>query len=385
MLMKENIFLLLLLWYVIAIAQGIYLDVEKPPHMYAKTSSVFHREKLWNTNLVTVSFINGNCDQHSAVRRVASEWTPYSNIDFIFIDQPDKGNIRVSFNDTLGSWSCLGTDSRDVSKASMNFGWIERRTILHEFGHALGLDHEQQNPIGGIKWNETAVYERYGGSPSFWSPEKIKFNVIDMLNKDQTNGVYDPNSIMHYAIDADLTINKCCGTKQNNDLSTGDKHAIQKLYEKFKPSRDALMWAVKWNGIGRSNNRAHNYAQSWRGIGISQTKKKALISKIHCQQASEVYAGLLSRPNPKVSAYGTCMVGVVKGMPTFWVNGMYGAVGHSGYPKNPVSKDGTGHLRNCYNEHKLTGLCFYSNVAERAKQTLLYAIENDVCTDYPNL
>ena len=148
---------------------------------------------------------------------------------------------------------------------------------------------------------------------------------------------------------------------------------------------DAAAWAVKWNGIGKSNNPAHGYSKSWRGVTISQPQKKTLISKILCQPASEVYANLLSRPSPKVSAYGTCMVGIVRGMPTFWVQGMYGAVGHSGYPKNVVSGDATGHLRNCYNEHKLTGLCFYSNVEERAKQTLLYAIENDVCTDYPNL
>lgn len=149
---------------------------------------------------------------------------------------------------------------------------------------------------------------------------------------------------------------------------------------------DALAeWALRWNGIGKSNNRAHGYAQSWKGTGISRQQKAALISKIQNQPASEIYAGLLSRPTPKVSAYGTCMVGIVKGMPTFWVEGMYGAVGHSGYPKNPDSKDGTGHLRNCYNEHRLTGLCAYSDVAERAKQTLLNAVRNDVCTNYPNL
>ena len=91
------------------------------------------------------------------------------------------------------------------------------------------------------------------------------------------------------------------------------------------------------------------------------------------------------RPSPKVSYYGTCRVGLVRGMPTFWVEGMYGSVGHSGYPKNPASGDGTGHLQGCHNEHSLTGLCSYSDVAERAKQTLLYAVKNDVCTNYYHL
>ena len=103
------------------------------------------------------------------------------------------------------------------------------------------------------------------------------------------------------------------------------------------------------------------------------------------QPASEVYADLLVRPSRKVSYYGTCKVGIIRGMPIFWVEGMYGSVGHSGYPKNPASGDGTGHLQGCHNEHSLTGLCSYSDVAERAKQTLLYAVKNDVCTNYYHL
>ncbi|CAF1209208.1 unnamed protein product [Adineta ricciae] len=144
-------------------------------------------------------------------------------------------------------------------------------------------------------------------------------------------------------------------------------------------------WAVKWNGIGRSNNPAHNYAFSWRGTGISAKEKAKLISKIESQSADDVYEALLARPGPRVSHYGTCAVGIVRGTPTFWVEGMYGSRGHSGYPKNPDSGDATGHLDACYNEHRITGLCSYSNVAERAKQTLLYAVKNDVCTNYYNL
>jgi len=35
-----------------------------------------------------------------------------------------------------------------------NQPWIDLGTVLHEFGHALGLIHEHQNPAsGGFKWN----------------------------------------------------------------------------------------------------------------------------------------------------------------------------------------------------------------------------------------
>jgi hypothetical protein len=77
--------------------------------------------------------MNGDCNQRSMVRKVASEWTPYSNINFIFIDQPDKGDIRVSFN-ADGSWSHLGMHSKRHAGSSMNLEDARRSTILHEFG-----------------------------------------------------------------------------------------------------------------------------------------------------------------------------------------------------------------------------------------------------------
>ena len=89
---------------------------------------------LWDTRLIKVSFIGGDCDQRSKVRRVASEWTPFSNIDFIFTDQSNQGDIRVSFNSNDGSWSYLGMDSKGKSGPTMNLGWTSRDTILHEFG-----------------------------------------------------------------------------------------------------------------------------------------------------------------------------------------------------------------------------------------------------------
>jgi len=38
----------------------------------------------------------------------------------------------------------------------MNLGFLDGGTAAHEFGHAIGLAHEHQNPAGGIQWNEAS-------------------------------------------------------------------------------------------------------------------------------------------------------------------------------------------------------------------------------------
>lgn len=53
----------------------------------------------------------------------------------------------------------------------MNFGWMWdrvpaedlRATILHEFGHALGLVHEHQYWWSQLYWNIPEVYREYRG------------------------------------------------------------------------------------------------------------------------------------------------------------------------------------------------------------------------------
>ncbi len=40
----------------------------------------------------------------------------------------------------------------------MNLGFVDRSTVLHEFGHSLGLIHEHQSPFkGGFEWNKDEV------------------------------------------------------------------------------------------------------------------------------------------------------------------------------------------------------------------------------------
>ena len=105
----------------------------------------------------------------------------------------------------------------------MNLGFMDGGTAAHEFGHAIGLAHEHQNPAGGIQWNEAVVIRELGGPPNFWDEAKARHNVLRKYSADQVNGTkFDPDSIMLYFFPAEWTINGI-GTKANEVLSDFDK------------------------------------------------------------------------------------------------------------------------------------------------------------------
>lgn len=63
----------------------------------------------------------------------------------------------------------------------MNLGFVDRSTVLHEFGHSLGLIHEHQSPFkGGFEWNRDEVGMKEARK-SIVMTNQVKHSSFDVL------------------------------------------------------------------------------------------------------------------------------------------------------------------------------------------------------------
>ena len=197
--------------------------------------------KLWQPGAdLRVSFLNGSARQKNLVQRFAFIWSAYANINFQFGNHKD-GEIRVAFNVNDGSWSYVGTDALTVpvNNQTLNFGWLHNKIqdteaepiILREFGHALGLMNEHQNPYAKIPWNKEAVYKSFTNPPNNWTRKVVDANVFVTWNKNiyPIQKPFDPESIMFFRFPPEFTSGKIIAPAEEG-LSQGDKSFISLLY-----------------------------------------------------------------------------------------------------------------------------------------------------------
>ena len=212
--------------------------------------------KLWmNGSTLRVRFIGGTAAQQKKAKEQALWWTQFANLKFDFNNAPDA-EIRVTFDPEDGAWSYVGTDNRGIplDEPTMNLGFLDGGTAGHEFGHAIGMAHEHQNPAGGIEWNEAKVLQDLAGPPNNWTPEMIRHNVLDKYRVDQIRGTaFDPDSIMLYFFPG-TWVKSGVGTHANEVISKVDRAYIAsaEAYPQTAPTVDDAT-EIKVNATKRTS------------------------------------------------------------------------------------------------------------------------------------
>jgi len=242
--------------------------------------------KRWTPGqTVRVAFQGGNTALHQQIADTAVDWLQYGNLKLDFGKNAHTGafrtwkladteyvaEIRISFDDR-GYYSVVGTDSIDRSirlpgERSMNFGGFTlglpadwKATVVHEFGHAFGFQHEHQHPIGGcdldFRWEDDSgyvptldaqrqfivdsagrrpgIYTVLGGEPNVWPKAKVDHNLRQLENSRAfTVGPFDPHSIMKYYFGAWMfrdAERSHCFSQRNSVLSAQDKRGFGESY-----------------------------------------------------------------------------------------------------------------------------------------------------------
>ena len=237
---------------------------------------------------ITVAFLGGDDKLRQQIASTVTEWSSYGNLRFDFTDpatgrfrewtrsdQVFSADVRVAFDgiDGGGYWSLIGVDSSDPTLIGPGEASLELQgfasalpadwqgTVRHEFGHALGLMHEHEVPVGGcdqdFKWEDDPGYiptqDSYGqyindiqghspgiytllaGAPNYWPKQKVDDN-MRQLAADSTNYDYssfDNKSIMKYYFDPKFFRNGTqahCYSDENVAISDQDKVGIAKWY-----------------------------------------------------------------------------------------------------------------------------------------------------------
>lgn len=224
--------------YCACLTQGD-LPQDAQEKMFQKKAAVLKNARWQSGEQILIRFLEGSRELQERVRDVAQEWMKIANLNLEFV-QEGPTDIRIAFEQGNGSWSYLGTMCRNIGEPepTMNYGWLTpyseddelRRVVLHEFGHAIGLIHEHQNPDGGIHWNKPAVIHDLSGPPNNWSLPTIENNIFKRYEKKELDSTkLDSKSIMMYPIPKAWTLDQF-SAGLNGEISEVDKQLIREVY-----------------------------------------------------------------------------------------------------------------------------------------------------------
>ena len=207
------------------------------PRSLARPRMAIRVDLRWRPGTeIGVRFLGGGAALRRRIEQVAHRWEEYANVRFRF-GRSREAPIRIGF-DPGGSWSYVGIAALSVpdGEATMNFGWLADdsddeevgRVVLHEFGHALGCEHEHQSPGVRIPWDKPKVYAYYAALG--W-PRAVVDEQVLLANSPEGMrwSRFDPESIMLYPVDEALTVGDW-SVGWNSTLSDGDRAFVRGQY-----------------------------------------------------------------------------------------------------------------------------------------------------------
>lgn len=215
-----------------------------------RTRAAFEVLKLWeNGRTLRCRFLDGLPEVQAKVEAIAKEWEQHANLKLEFVTS-GTAQIRISFAEKDFSWSTVGTDAlgEPAAAPTMNYGWLEpataireyQRVVRHEFGHALGMIHEHQNPAaqGLIPWDKPKVLAHY--AQQGWTAQDVEHNIFSVYAEDATNhSAFDRDSIMLYAVPDALTVGSFA-IGWNTAISAVDAAYMARQYPRGAPAETVL-------------------------------------------------------------------------------------------------------------------------------------------------
>ncbi len=220
--MKKNALIALLLWSCSSFAFVFYEDT-----------------KIWNQDSITFYFEDGTKTQQHEVKKFAKLWQRYTGIEFLYTKtKPSMFSFKKYYKITFkgnSNQSAKGAVNGTIQLGNLSDNIIFRKTtILHEFGHMLGLGHEHQRTdrppaLDNLKLIQACVKNQRQSKD--WCKENF-FNIIETEVFIESD--YDASSIMHYDLKNitgdNLSMLKTLPKSQFNTLSYTDKYFIAMLY-----------------------------------------------------------------------------------------------------------------------------------------------------------
>jgi len=218
------------------------------PHTRRKRSAG-GTSAFWSAGqTLRISFLNGTCPWYKkAIVTTACHWLEYAHLHLRLVHDNDghaEIRIRTDVAEDI-NYSVLGNQSLNEPEESMAIGakLSDPRfesTVLHEFGHALGMEHEHQHPHANIPWDLKALRRllREVLEKEVDDQRALENAIEDELTTqflpvpDDGNRLllpYDKQSIMHYQVRQSHTVGNW-KSERNDAISEGDKRFMRLVY-----------------------------------------------------------------------------------------------------------------------------------------------------------